>query len=90
MADSFAAALIDWLTAESLRGQPPVALLEGLCERMVEGGVNAPSVNVAGRVAAQSRTLDRKVITLVSLGRYALRGIASPRELFTPHPTAGA
>lgn len=39
MAAAFAASLIDWLTAQSLRGTPPAALIDGLCERLVEGGV---------------------------------------------------
>jgi adenylate cyclase len=65
--------------------------------------VLGPAVNEASRIAALSRTLDCKVIlssafaqalsrrdALVSLGRYALRGVAAPQELFTPDPTAGA
>ena len=65
--------------------------------------VLGPAVNEASRIAALSRTLDCKVIlssafaqalgrrdALVSLGRYALRGVASPQELFTPDPTVGA
>jgi adenylate cyclase len=64
--------------------------------------VLGPAVNEASRIAALSRTLDCKVIlssafaraldrrdALVSLGRYALRGVAAPQELFTPDPTAG-
>jgi adenylate cyclase len=63
--------------------------------------VLGPAVNEASRIAALSRTLDCKVIlssafaraldrrdALVSLGRYALRGVSAPQELFTPDPTA--
>lgn len=55
------------------------------------------AVNETSRIAALSHTLDQKVIVssafaiecgprrteLVSLGRYALRGVARPQELFT-------
>ena len=55
------------------------------------------AVNQASRIAAMSRTLDQPVIVseafadaagperqrLVSLGRYALRGVARPQSLFT-------
>jgi len=47
MADTLAAALIDWLTAQSLCGTPPAALLDGLCERMVAGGVGLLRVSVS-------------------------------------------
>lgn len=59
--------------------------------------VLGPAVNEAGRMAALSRSIDQRVIVssafaqacgdkrdrLVSLGRYALRGVARPQELFT-------
>jgi adenylate cyclase len=59
--------------------------------------VLGPAVNETSRIAALSHTLDQKVIVssafavecgprraeLVSLGRYALRGVARPQELFT-------
>ena len=55
------------------------------------------AVNETARIAALSRTLDQKLLVsssfaaecgprrseLVSLGRYALRGVARPQELFT-------
>ncbi len=55
------------------------------------------AVNETSRIAALSRTLDQKLLVsspfaaecgprrgeLVSLGRYALRGVARPQELFT-------
>ena len=60
-------------------------------------------VNEASRINALSRTLDQRLIVsaafaqtlpasdrggLVSLGRYALRGVARPAELFTLDPDA--
>jgi adenylate cyclase len=59
--------------------------------------VLGPAVNETSRIAALNRSLDQRVIVssafaiecgprrreLVSLGRYALRGIARPQELFT-------
>ena len=59
--------------------------------------VIGPAVNELTRIAAISRTLDQDIILslafadadgpardhLVSLGRYALRGVARPQELFT-------
>jgi adenylate cyclase len=60
------------------------------------------AVNQAARIAALSRSLDQPVILseafasaaeaerhrLVSLGRYALRGVTRPQTLFTLDPTA--
>ncbi|WP_084506999.1 adenylate/guanylate cyclase domain-containing protein [Geminicoccus roseus] len=60
------------------------------------------AVNQAARIAAMSRGLDQPVILseafaaaagperhrFVSLGRYALRGVTRPQELFTLDPTA--
>jgi adenylate cyclase len=62
-----------------------------------------PAVNEASRIAAMCRSLDRDLLTsaafagragdvrarLVSVGRYALRGVARPQELFTLDPDAG-
>lgn len=59
--------------------------------------VLGPAVNEASRMAALSRSIDQRIIVssafaatcgggrdkLVSLGRYALRGVARPQELFT-------
>ncbi|MGE0116361.1 MAG: adenylate/guanylate cyclase domain-containing protein [Dongiaceae bacterium] len=59
--------------------------------------VIGPAVNELTRMAAMSRTLDQDIILssafadaagparddLVSLGRYALRGVSRPQELFT-------
>jgi adenylate cyclase len=47
MADRLAASLIDWLTANSLRGTPPVVLLDGLCERMLQGGIRLLRVSLS-------------------------------------------
>jgi len=64
--------------------------------------VVGPAVNEASRIAAMCRSVDRSVVlssefvaatpeperaTLVSVGRYALRGVARSRELFTIDPT---
>jgi adenylate cyclase len=63
--------------------------------------VIGPAVNEASRIAAMCRSLDQPVLMsaafadvgdikrrLVSVGRYALRGVALPQELFTLDPDA--
>jgi adenylate cyclase len=63
--------------------------------------VVGPAVNEASRIAAMCRSLDQPVLIsaafasvgdtksrLVSVGRYALRGVAHPQELFTLNPEA--
>ncbi len=65
--------------------------------------VIGPAVNEVSRVAAMCRSAEREVLVssafaaaarpedrarLVSVGRYALRGVARPEELFTLDPTA--
>jgi adenylate cyclase len=58
-------------------------------------------VNEASRIAAMCRSVDQLVLIssafanvddvkrrLVSVGRYALRGVAHPQELFTFDPDA--
>jgi len=71
--------------------------------RRLDFTVLGPAVNEASRINALSRTLDQRLIVsaafaqtlpasdrggLVSLGRYALRGVARPAELFTLDPDA--
>ena len=61
--------------------------------------VIGPAVNEANRIAAMCRSVDQPVLMsaafadvgnikrrLVSMGRYALRGVAHPQELFTIDP----
>jgi adenylate cyclase len=63
--------------------------------------VVGPAVNEVSRILALSRSVEQDVLLsaafaaalgaelrprLVSLGRYALRGVALPQELFTPEP----
>ncbi|HET6466924.1 MAG TPA: adenylate/guanylate cyclase domain-containing protein, partial [Geminicoccaceae bacterium] len=62
-----------------------------------------PAVNEAARIEAMCRSLDQWLIVsaafaaaagatrgrLVSLGRYALRGVRRPEELFTLDPERG-
>jgi adenylate cyclase len=61
--------------------------------------VIGPAVNEASRIAAMCRSVDQPVLIsaafaevgeikrrLVSVGRYALRGVAHPQELFTLDP----
>jgi adenylate cyclase len=63
--------------------------------------VIGPAVNEVSRILALSRSVEQDVLLstafaealggelrqrLVSLGRYALRGVAQPQELFTPEP----
>jgi adenylate cyclase len=64
--------------------------------------VVGPAVNEVARIEAMCRSLDQRVVTsaafaeaagpcrsrLVSLGRYALRGVRRPEELFTIDPDA--
>jgi adenylate cyclase len=63
--------------------------------------VIGPAVNEASRIAAMCRSVDQPVLIssafanvdgvkrrLVSVGRYALRGVAHPQELFTFDPDA--
>jgi adenylate cyclase len=59
--------------------------------------VIGPAVNEVSRIQAMSRSLDQPILVsasfadacgnqrgrLVSLGRYALRGVGRPQELFT-------
>jgi adenylate cyclase len=58
--------------------------------------VVGPAVNEASRIAAMCRSVDQPMLvseafanvdgmrgSLVSVGRYALRGVAQPQELFT-------
>ena len=63
--------------------------------------VIGPAVNEVSRILALSRSVERDVLVsanfaealdpetrrrLVSVGRYALRGVTQPQELFTPEP----
>jgi adenylate cyclase len=63
--------------------------------------VIGPAVNEASRIAAMCRSVDQPVLMssafaevegikrrLISVGRYALRGVSQPQELFTIDPTA--
>jgi adenylate cyclase len=64
--------------------------------------VVGPAVNEASRIAAMSRSLDQEMLLssafaeaagagrsrLVSVGRYALRGVQRPQELYTIDPEA--
>jgi adenylate cyclase len=63
--------------------------------------VVGPAVNEASRIAAMCRSVDQPVLIsaafahvgdiksrLVSVGRYALRGVSQPQELFTLDPIA--
>jgi adenylate cyclase len=61
--------------------------------------VVGPAVNETSRIAAMCRSVDQPVLVsetfanvdgmrshLISVGRYALRGVARPQELFTLDP----
>ena len=63
--------------------------------------VIGPAVNEVSRILAMSRSVEQDVLLsasfadalgremrrrLVSVGRYALRGVTQPQELFTPEP----
>ncbi|KUJ85320.1 guanylate cyclase [Ruegeria marisrubri] len=72
-------------------------------ENRLDFTVIGPAVNQAARIAGMHRALDQRILIsddvaraagdsgrdLVSLGRYMLRGVAEPKELFTLYqPTA--
>jgi adenylate cyclase len=70
----------------------------GSAERL-DFTVVGPAVNETSRIAAMCRSVEQPVLVseafasvdgmrshLVSVGRYALRGVAQPQELFTLHP----
>jgi adenylate cyclase len=71
--------------------------------RRLDFTVLGPAVNEAARIEALCGSLDQSVIVssafadaagaarsrLVSLGRYAMKGVAMPQELFTLDPTWG-
>ena len=62
--------------------------------------VIGPAVNEVSRIAAMCRSVDQPILlssafaasvpkekhTIVSVGRYALRGVGAPQELFTLDP----
>jgi len=63
--------------------------------------VIGPAVNEVSRILAMSRSVEQDLILsstfadaldpemrrrLISVGRYALRGVAQPQELFVPEP----
>jgi adenylate cyclase len=63
--------------------------------------VIGPAVNEASRIATMCRSVDQPVLMsaafadvgdirrrLLSVGRYALRGVSNPQELFTLDPSA--
>jgi adenylate cyclase len=63
--------------------------------------VIGPAVNEASRIAAMCRSVEQPILVsdafanvgdnrrrLVSVGRYALRGLSRPQELFTLDPDA--
>jgi adenylate cyclase len=63
--------------------------------------VIGPAVNEASRIAAMCRSVDQPLLVsaafanvgdnrkrLISVGRYALRGLSRPQELFTLDPDA--
>ena len=67
--------------------------------------VVGPAVNEASRIAAMCRSVDRSVVmssefasatphperaNLVSVGRFALRGVGRAQQLFTIDPQLGA
>jgi adenylate cyclase len=64
--------------------------------------VVGPAVNETSRIAAMCRSVDQRILMsaafvraldqprrVVSVGRYALRGVGRPQELFTLDPEAG-
>lgn len=73
-------------------------------ETRLDFTVIGPAVNLAARIADMHRPLGRRVILseqvfhaarkgnhdLVSLGRYVLRGVSQPQELYTIWPDGGA
>ena len=84
----------EWIVSATLAGTHEVAILAGIGERLNAVGVSLVRVSVA------TDLLDQIVIVswafaeaagqgrrrLVSLGRYAMKGVARPQELFTLDP----
>lgn len=73
-------------------------------QRRLDFTVVGPAVNEVSRIAAMCRSAERNVLAskafadmlgpeprdrFVSVGRYALRGVEEPQELFTVVPSAG-
>lgn len=72
-------------------------------EERLDFTVVGPAVNEVSRIASMCRSVDQRILmsaafaaatpqperaALVSIGRYALRGVGRPQELFTLDPTA--
>lgn len=72
-------------------------------EERLDFTVVGPAVNEVSRIASMCRSVDQRILMsaafatatpepersrLVSVGRYALRGVGRPQELFTLDPTA--
>jgi class 3 adenylate cyclase len=82
----------EWIVSATLAGTHEIAILAGIGERLYAAE--------AARIDALCASLDQTVIVswafaeaagegrrrLVSLGRYAMKGIARPQELFTLDP----
>ncbi|MGE0420825.1 MAG: adenylate/guanylate cyclase domain-containing protein [Reyranellaceae bacterium] len=79
MADALAASLIDWLTAQSLRGTPPIEMLDGLCERMLASGVRLMRVSLTTDVLHP--TMDSSGHTWLRATGMAITGFERRRDI---------
>ena len=70
-----------WISERILAGEPEARLLEGAWERMAGMSRSLDQDTVFSSVFAAAAGPGRRA--LVSLGRYALRGVGRPQELFT-------
>ncbi|HJN03757.1 MAG TPA: hypothetical protein QF665_01410 [Alphaproteobacteria bacterium] len=89
MLDKTTIGIAEWLVSEGLQGPSEAELLRGFCERLVAAGVPLTRGNVAQRVVISSafyQSAGQCSERIVSLGRYALRGVRQPQELYTLLP----
>jgi hypothetical protein len=91
MNDAQFAALAAWITDAGLAGESEIATLAGFCERVADlNQRNEPDRRLCRSVdqpllvsSAFASALGEPKKLLVSVGRYALRGVARAQDLFT-------
>jgi adenylate cyclase len=90
----------EWIVVQALAGANEVEILAGICERMNRAGLSLLRSSEAARMESFCASLEQAVIVstafaeasgqarrrLVSVGRYAMKGVAVPQELFTLDP----
>ena len=84
----------EWIVSATLTGTHEVAILAGIGERLNAAGVSLLRASVATDLLEQTVIVSWAFAEaagegrrrLVSLGRYAMKGVARPQELFTLDP----